>query len=330
MRLNADEASIARAAEALIRGEIVAFPTETVYGLGARADDSASVRRIYEKKGRPAENPSIVHCLTADAALALAANVGDRERELARAFWPGPLTLVLPVSPGSVAPEVTAGGSTIAVRVPAHPVARALLAASGLPIAAPSANRSTRISPTTADHVEKSLGTDFILIDAGPTGFGIESTIVDATAERLVVLRRGSVTVAELAGFGEVIDVGDEIVSASERPRAPGSFARHYAPRVPVILAGRTSLSEEAAQSASTLNAGVEHVGLIVLDGPTAELRGHVRTEVLPRDPVAYARGLYAALHRLEDAGAIAIVVERVPAAPAWAAVRDRLTRASR
>ncbi len=319
MRLPPDPPSIARAARALIAGDIVGFPTETVYGLGARADRSEAVRRIYEKKGRPSENPSIVHAATSEAALALAEDVAPEVRELARVLWPGPLTLVLPVGRGAVAPEVTAGGTTIAVRVPAHPVAHALLQACELPIAAPSANRSTAISPTTADHVEKSLGDAFLLIDAGPTGFGIESTIVDVTAEPWVILRRGSIDMTRLSSFGAVRDRADSIVPPGAPMRAPGTGARHYAPRVPLVIVPRAELAGAAAPGTAFL-----------VMRPAPALPPGTICEMLDAEPEPYARALYAALHRLEDAGASRIVVEGVPPGPEWAAVRDRLTRAAR
>lgn len=330
MRLPPDDASIARAADALVRGDLVAFPTETVYGLGARADQSDAVRRIYAKKGRPAHNPSIVHCLTVEGAFALAADVPARARALAEAWWPGPLTLILPVRPGAVAEEVTAGGPTVAVRVPAHPVARALLAACRLPIAAPSANRSTRISPTTAEHVEKSLGADVLVIDGGATGFGIESTIVDVTREPFVVLRRGSVTLAELSRFADVVDKGDIVANEGEVHRAPGTASRHYAPRVPLVVARREELVAAAREGAERAGAAPSDVGLLVLEPAPAGLDGGSRTIALPRDPERYASALYASLHRLEDGGAVMIVVEEVPGDESWAAIRDRLTRAAR
>jgi L-threonylcarbamoyladenylate synthase len=318
MRLSSRPDDLKRAAALLTQGELVAFPTETVYGLGARADRSEAVRAIYTAKGRPAENPSIVHVASAEAAFALAVDVPAAARSLAARFWPGPLTLVLRVRPGAIAPETTAGGSTVAVRVPAHPVARALLELVGLPIAAPSANRSTAISPTTAEHVEKSLGTELTVVDGGPTGYGIESTIVDVTRSPFVVLRRGNVTLDDLAMVGPATDRGDDVVPEGVRMRSPGSSARHYAPRVPLELAPREALSARAQPTS----------GLVCL-GAAPQPDAWRAVESLPTDSPGYARELYAALHRLEDAGVDRIVVENVPGTPAWAAVRDRLVRAS-
>ncbi len=319
MRLSSSPDDLRRAAELLTKGELVAFPTETVYGLGARADRSEAVRRIYATKGRPSENPSIVHVASAEAAFALAVDVPAAARSLAARFWPGPLTLVLRVRPGALASETTAGGSTVAVRVPAHPVARALLELVALPIAAPSANRSTAISPTTAEHVEKSLGPDVTVVDGGPTGFGIESTIVDVTQSPFVVLRRGNVTIDDLAMVGPATARADDVVPAGVRMRSPGSSARHYAPRVPVELVPRAALASRAHATA----------GLLCI-GPPPRSAAWGAVEALPTDGPGYARELYAALHRLEDAGVERIVVEAVPGTPAWAAVDDRLRRASR
>jgi L-threonylcarbamoyladenylate synthase len=327
VRLPADAESIALAAEALVRGELVAFPTETVYGLGARADDAHAVRAIYEKKGRPPENPSIVHAADAASAFALALDPPTIARALADAFWPGPLTLVVRVRPGAVASEVTAGGDTVALRVPAHPIARALLEAAKVPIAAPSANRSTRISPTTAVHVEKSLGSDLLVLDAGPTGFGIESTIVDATSDPLVVLRRGSIGLEALRAFGPCVDRGDAVVAPEARPKAPGAFARHYAPSVPVVTAPRAALASEIAELCRTTGLQEEDGGVIVVGAPPSGGRFR-RIEVLAADPQSYARELYAALHRLEDAGVAYVAVEEVPEGDAWLAIHDRIRRA--
>jgi L-threonylcarbamoyladenylate synthase len=304
-----DDRTLSEAIDRLRSGALVAFPTETVYGLGARADDSAAVAAIYAAKGRPAENPSIVHVASAAAAFALAADVPAVAVALAARFWPGPLTLVLRARAGCVARETLAGGDTIALRVPAHPVAQAILAGVALPIAAPSANRSTSISPTTAAHVEASLGVDTFIVDGGATGFGIESTIVDVTGE-LTVLRRGSISLA---------DRGSRVEPEGQGMRAPGGMARHYAPRAPASLRARECLF-------AGTNLG--RTGFLLLaDTPGGE--GAASIERLPNEPVAYARGLYAALHRLDAAALSAIVIEEVPEDASWAAIRDRLTRAT-
>lgn len=309
----ADPAAIELAAKILREGGLVAFPTETVYGLGARADQDAAVIGIYEAKGRPANNPTIAHVADADAAFALAVEVSAQARRFAERFWPGPLTLVFRAREDATSRVARAGGDTIAVRVPRHPVARDLLRAVALPIAAPSANRSTAISPTTAEHVEKSLGSAVFVLDGGPTGVGIESTIVDLTGRDAVLLRRGSISLEALAELGRIEDVGQRIVGEGEIARAPGALARHYAPRV--------SLGWFDGQADAD-------AGLLLFE-ETPALDGTILR--LPRDPERYAAGLYAALHALEDTpGVHRILVERPPSTAAWAAVWDRLERASR
>jgi L-threonylcarbamoyladenylate synthase len=310
-----DEAALEAAVERLRDGELVAFPTETVYGLGARADRGEAVRRIYEAKGRPRENPSIVHLHDGRRALELAAEVPATAEALARAFWPGPLTLVLRAREGVLAPETLAFGATVALRVPRHPVALALLEAVASPVAAPSANRSTAISPTTAQHVEKSLGPSTFILDGGPTGFGIESTIVELPDRHTIrVLRRGSIGVVDLEPFGRVVDGGDELTREGERMVAPGRSRRHYAPRV------RTRFLEPGERPS-------EKVGVLLVGD--ALTFAEARCERLPSDPIEYARGLYACLHALEDSGVEEIALQPLPDSAEWAAVRDRLVRAT-
>lgn len=322
-RLPADPPALRRAAELLRAGRLVAFPTETVYGLGARADQSAAVRAIFEAKGRPSMNPLIVHVADLAAARALAARWTEAAETLARAFWPGPLTLVLDVNHGAVAPEVTASGPTVALRVPAHPVARALLAEVGLPLAAPSANRSTRISPTTAEHVLKSLdGRIDLVLDGGPTGYGIESTIVDVSRSPAVLLRPGALALSTLAARVDIVDPGALLVSPDEIARAPGGHARHYAPRARVRLLPAAELRAEllALRATGARVGALERAPASAPDGPC---------EQLPAEPAGYAEGLYAALHRLDDAGCAWILIAEPPEGPAWAAIRDRLRRAA-
>src|SRR5262245_33842759 len=222
----ATEQAIERAAVALRGGALVAFPTETVYGLGADATNERAVAAIFEAKGRPRFNPLIVHVATAEAAAVLG-HLADAGRRLADAFWPGPLTLVLAKRPGcQVAELATAGLDTVAMRVPAHPVAQALLRAADLPIAAPSANRSGHVSPTMAAHVEADLGERVaIILDGGPTPVGLESTVVDATGEVPTVLRLGGVTRAAIARvLGRPVEVAG---GAAATPASPGMLARH-------------------------------------------------------------------------------------------------------
>jgi L-threonylcarbamoyladenylate synthase len=302
----ADAGAIARAAALLREGKLVSFPTETVYGLGANALDEAAVGRLFEAKGRPVTNPVIVHVADAASVSQVAAEWPEVAAKLAAAFWPGPLTLVVPKGP-AVSKVATCGGPTVAVRCPDHPVALALLRAAGVPVAAPSANRSGELSPTTAAHVVKSLGdrVDAVL-DGGPTARGLESTVLDVTGPVPRVLRPGPVTVPMLEAV-----VGRVAVGATPGvARSPGLQSRHYAPRTPVELAD--SLIE-----AGQIRRALETAGFRV-----------VQLE-LPAEPEQAGAALYARLHELDDGSWDRIVAVLPPATPAWAAVRDRLARAA-
>ncbi|MSQ95390.1 MAG: threonylcarbamoyl-AMP synthase [Gemmataceae bacterium] len=310
--------AILRAARILQSGGLVAFPTETVYGLGANALDPEAVGRIFTAKGRPAQNPIIVHVATTDDAKKLASAWPDQAELLANHFWPGPLTLVLPKQ-ACVPDLVTAGGPTVALRIPAHPVALALLRACGLPVAAPSANRSTELSPTCAEHVLNSL-TDQIdlLLDGGQTTGGLESTVLDLAADRPRLLRPGLVTVAALeALLGPIDHVRHE---NAEPLRSPGQMRRHYAPQTPLEI---TMHSRERVEELCTQ--GLRVGWLNHLDEGEA---GAVRV-VLPADAIGYSAGLYAALHQLDAVELDRIVVEMPPGGDDWMAVRDRLQRAA-
>jgi L-threonylcarbamoyladenylate synthase len=306
---------IARAVAILERGGLVAFPTETVYGLGADASNDAAVARIYRVKGRPAGHPLIVHIGTAAKLDEWARDIPDSARRLARRFWPGPLTLVLKRS-ASVHDVVTGGQDTIGLRVPGHPLALELLGAFGGGIAAPSANKFGRISPTTAEHVRRDLGDEVdLILDGGPCEVGIESTIVDLSGDRPVLLRPGRVSAAEVA---EVIGAAPRPRHAAS-PRAPGMLETHYAPRTPMQLVSRDELERAAA--------GSDHAVLAFGEAP-----GGARTALWLRasgEPEHYARELYSSLRRLDEAGARLILVERPPQAPGWEAVADRLARAA-
>jgi len=321
-----DPAAVARAAALLRAGELVAFPTETVYGLGAHALDPAAVRRIFEAKGRPSYNPLIVHVADADAARALVTAWPEAAARAAAHFWPGPLTLVLPKRP-EVPDEVTAGLPSVALRVPAHPVALALLREARIPIAAPSANRFTALSPTRASHVERALGDRVALIlDGGPTSVGIESTVVDLRGARPVLLRPGVLDEQALAAvLGPLVLPPTSAAPTDSRP-SPGMLDRHYAPRATMLLAEpgdaaamarvRDRVHEARARGART--GLIRHSALAIGADVVVEL---------PAEPAGYARRLYAALHELDDAGCELVVVESVPDEPSWAGVRDRLRR---
>jgi len=312
--------AVARAAELLRAGELVAFPTETVYGLGAAAAQAAAVARIFAAKGRPADHPLIVHLPDASHVPRWAREWPDGARALAASFWPGPLTLILPRAARAL-DFVTGGQDSVGLRVPSHPVARALLAAFGDGIAAPSANRFGRISPTTARHVADDLGDAVSLIlDGGSCAVGIESTIVAFVAGAPVLLRPGGVAVADLErALGRPLATRD-----ASAPRASGTLPAHYAPRTPAVLVPANALRAELAQ----LGGRDEDVAVLARtvarpgDFEDAWIRG-------PADPAAYAHDLYANLRTLDAANADVILVEDVPDDAAWLAVRDRLARAT-
>lgn len=314
-----DPARIEEAARLLNAGELVAFPTETVYGLGADATNPAAVARIFAAKGRPRSHPVIVHVSNFDAAREWAGSVPDAAVKLADAFWPGPLTLVLPRS-GRASDAVTGGQSSVALRAPAHPVARALLAAFGRGIAAPSANRYGRISPTRAADVREELGDRVALVlDGGDCDVGLESTIVACLDGRVTLLRPGSVSRSQLA------DVVGSVADPDETaPRAPGRQRSHYAPGTPLSVLDATDL-QRVVQDA--LDTG-ERIAVLARHDSPGTSDGLVWRR-MPAAPAAYARALYAALRELDAAGAGRILVQAVPAEEAWAAVADRLTRAA-
>jgi L-threonylcarbamoyladenylate synthase len=325
-RAGHDPAAVAEAARLLADGELVAFPTETVYGLGADATSAGAARRIYAAKGRPSTNPLIVHVADLAEAQRWATGWDSRAQQLAERFWPGPLTLVLGRS-ARIPAEVAGGGDTLALRAPDHPVAQALLRAFGGPIAAPSANRSNHVSPTQAEHVVAELGGRIpLVLDGGPCAVGLESTVLsltDPAGPR--ILRPGHITARALSAvLGEHVAEGapargrhapDE-ASALPSPAlaSPGLLERHYAPRTPVVLAPRATLEAHGPADA-----------IYVVRAP---LPGR-RALVLPADPAGYARALYSALRAADDLGAAALWVEEAPEGEAWAAARDRLRRAS-
>jgi L-threonylcarbamoyladenylate synthase len=320
----ADAAIIARAAEILRRGGLVAFPTETVYGLGAHALDQEAVGRIFIAKGRPAYNPLIVHVPDESAARVLAQAWPDAAARLAQRFWPGPLTLVVPKA-DAVPDVVTAGGPTVALRAPAHPVALALLREAGIPLAAPSANRSTRLSPTRAEHVLGGLeGRIDMVLDAGPTPGGIESTVLDVTTSPPRVLRPGLITPGEIEAVIGTIQVAESAKSETAQPqRSPGRLGKHYAPRTPLECP-----TDSAARVAVLLAAG-RRVGWLTFSQLAAPARSNLICEVMPSEPVAYAARLYDALHRLDGQNLDHIIVTQPPADADWLAIHDRLRRAA-
>ena len=320
------EADYARAVELLRAGELVAFPTETVYGLGADAANPAAVAKIFAAKGRPADHPLIVHLAGHDAVDHWAEQVPDAAWELMETFWPGPLTLILKKQ-AWVPSTVTGGQDTVGLRVPGHPVALELLrrfaalAGEHAGIAAPSANRFGRISPTSAAHVREELGDRIqLILDGGPCKVGIESTIVDCSRGEPVILRPGHIAPAHLEA---VLGRRPAIEIASGAPRVSGSLAAHYAPQTPMrLIAGQRLLDYLNAQRHKG-----DRCGVIGHSQPPQAGMPHL-WRMLPADPVGYAHDLYAALREMDHAGVSAIVVEALPEEPAWAAVADRLRRA--
>jgi L-threonylcarbamoyladenylate synthase len=306
---------VRRAAEILRRGGLVAFPTETVYGLGANASSEAALRKLYAVKRRPPEHPVIVHFASAEQAFAWAREVPEAARRLAARFWPGPLTLILKRAT-QAGDLVTGGQDTVGLRVPAHPVAQQLLREFGEPIAAPSANRFGRVSPTRAEHVREDLGSDVdLVLEGGPSEVGIESTIVDLSRGGAVLLRPGAISRAELeAALGAPVAAPD-----ARAPRAPGTLERHYAPRTELRLVPAHALDAEIARAAG-------EVAVLAFSRPDERAARWLR---MPRDPAEYARRLYAALRELDEARCARILVEEPPDQPDWTAVRDRLRRAA-
>jgi L-threonylcarbamoyladenylate synthase len=323
---NPDPAAINRAAALLRDGRLVAFPTETVYGLGASALDSAAVRQIFWAKGRPAANPLIVHLTDPSLVANVAASWPETAARLAERFWPGPLTIVIPKLP-AVPDEVTAGGSTVAVRCPNHPIALALLRAVGLPLAAPSANRSSELSPTRAEHVMRSLGGRIdLILDGGTCPGGIESTVVDVTGPVVRVLRPGLITVPMLEEVVGPVEVAprDEGVA-----RSPGQMEKHYSPRTRMRLVHWNDLLEDTIE-ADLAGLKVGSISFTRDDASLEEVTGRSGRHIsLPSDPDRAASHLYEALHLLDRAGLDLLLVERPPDTPEWAAIRDRLTRAA-
>ena len=309
-----------QAVAVLRAGGLVAFPTETVYGLGADAGNPAAVRRIFEVKGRPAAHPLIVHLADAVQIANWAREVPEHARRLARRFWPGPLTVILRRS-SHVSDVVTGGQDTVALRVPSHPVALQLLARFGGGIAAPSANRHGRVSATTAEHVRREFGAAVeCVLDGGATQVGIESAIVDLSGGAPALLRPGSIAVAEIErALGVKLAAPD-----AGAPRAPGTLASHYAPRTPLALVERERAAELAGEHARR----GRRVAVLALAARRPQLEG-LEWIAAPHDAAGYAHALYASLRRLDDAGCDTILVEQPPRSPEWAAINDRLARAA-
>jgi L-threonylcarbamoyladenylate synthase len=330
-------AAVERAAEALRRGELVGLPTETVYGLAANALDREAVARIYALKGRPAENPIIVHVASRGMARELADEWPALADRLADEFWPGPLTLVVRRS-AAIPDVVTAGGDTVGLRWPMHPLMPAVIHLTGFPLAAPSANLANQLSPTCAAHVASQLGDRLaLIIDGGDCNVGIESTVVDVTRGSPVILRPGMISEAAIQAAAARLDSGpvlppsavdrEEAPSRSGVLRSPGMLARHYAPRGRLIV---WSWTDETELHQRLTKAGIPPETARVIAYRQIPLSGRLpHIHVVPDDAEAYARALYGQLHACDDDGAEWIIVEEPPSSPQWEGIRDRLRRAS-
>jgi L-threonylcarbamoyladenylate synthase len=318
-------AAVERAAALLRAGEVVVVPTETVYGLAANALDAQAVRRIFAIKGRPIHNPIIVHVASLEMARRCTTQWTELVQKLAAAFWPGPLTLVAPRS-SEIPDIVTACGATVGVRWPSHPFIQTLIQACGFPLAAPSANRSGEISPTNAEHVHKSFGgTIPLIVDGGQAQIGIESTVVDMSVTPPCLLRPGMVDAESLRAIIGELTLGRASTEGSLR--SPGLLPKHYAPKAKLVV-WQWESEDHLHSQLSTLHSQFSAIHTIAHTHiPMDPKFGCV--SVIPRDPVAYARAIYAELHRCDEAGAQLIIVEALPNHPEWSAIADRLKRAS-
>lgn len=296
---------IASAARIIRDGGVVAFPTETVYGLGANALNAEAVGRVFALKGRPSTSPLIVHVDSVEMAREIVAEWPERAEQWARRYWPGPLTLVLPKKP-CVPDVVTAGLPTVGVRMPAHPIALALIGSAEVPIAAPSANRFTQLSPTTAEHVRNAFGDEVPVIDGGATDVGIESTVISLVGPEPVLLRPGLIQIPGCTAA--------PVAPAGEAHPAPGMHERHYSPRTPLFLVEQGVLPSEGR-------------GVYLFYDRRCDC---ARSIGMPSDPRSYAAVLYMTLHEIDGRGFDWIAVERPPRKPEWAGINDRLERAAR
>jgi len=310
--LGVEPQQIREAAEMLRQGNLVAFPTETVYGLGANALDFLAVARIFWAKGRPRTSPLIVHVSSIEMARSLATTWPEQAQVLAERFWPGPLTLVVGKKP--IIPDVvTAGLPTVGLRIPSHPVALALLQEAGIPVAAPSANRFTQLSPTTAEHVRRGLGRRVgYVLDGGPCQVGIESTVIGLTGEKPVLLRPGGISRSDIEDLIGPIALGGAVAQGAHP--SPGLHPQHYSPQTPLILVTGGAVPESGKGVYLQLQSAPTHPATVV---------------AMPDDAQEYATRLYSTLHEADEGGYDWIAVENPPEKPEWEGVLDRLRRAS-
>ncbi|MCB2153370.1 threonylcarbamoyl-AMP synthase [bacterium] len=317
LRLSTSTADLSRAAELLRGGRLVAFPTETVYGLGADATNDEAVRSIYAAKGRPSHNPTIIHVNHSSAAQRFAAAWPDAAERLTERFWPGPLTIVVPAGP-DLSSAALAGGKTAGFRAPNHPAALELLAQCGRPIAAPSANVSGHLSPVDVDHVIHDLdGRIDAVIAGGPCRIGIESTVIDLSQDEPRILRPGMIDRAALeSALGTAVAEG--VADQQSELRSPGLLTKHYAPRIPLHIKSRDEMLTAATE-----------VSRVFLDSVPTFSGDHSLVGILPADPARFASSLYRVLWECQASGAHEIWLERPPVTDDWTAIHDRLRRAS-
>ena len=321
--------AVKRAADRLCAGEVVALPTETVYGLAANALDARAVAKIFQIKGRPAHNPLIVHVAGLEMARRCVKDFPEAAEQFSRAFWPGPLTMVLPAAK-TIPDTVTAGGQTVGIRWPSHPFIQAVIRACDFPLAAPSANLSNQVSPTNAGHVRAQLdGKIPLIVDGGQSQVGIESTVLDLSVSPPKILRPGMIHAESLAavGFGVQSAGGMSDEPAAGPLRSPGRLQKHYSPKAKLLI---LNWNDEAGLRSQLANLAVPF--------STSHIIAHTRipggeafagVSVIPHDAEAFARALYAELHRCDEVGVKHIVVEMPPDAPEWSGILDRLQRAA-
>ncbi len=320
--------AVRRAAELLRAGEVVALPTETVYGLAANALDKNAVAKIFQIKGRPAHNPIIVHVASNEMARDCVKDFPNLAERFSKAFWPGPLTLVLPRAE-TIPNLVTAGGETVGVRWPSHPFMQAVIRECGFPLAAPSANLSNQVSPTSAAHVRAQLGEKIsLIVDGGQSQVGIESTVLDLTVSPPRVLRPGMIHEESLAAVcGEIQSLNSKVQSRDSALRSPGLLEKHYSPKAKLVVMDWTDEADLGAKISSfKFQRSVIHL-IVHTKIPAGFAAENVC--VIPHDAEAFARALYGELHRCDAAGAKLIVVEALPSASEWSGIADRLRRAS-
>ena len=326
--------SIARAAQALQRGDLIGLPTETVYGLAADACNANAVAKIFDIKGRPSDHPLIVHVTDIESAKRFASDIPDFAKRLIDAFWPGPLTLILPRK-ADVATAAAGGQSSVGIRCPSHAVAREILQAAQTlgvwGVAAPSANKFGRVSPTTAAHVQAEFGEGLLIVDGGACDVGIESAIVDCTRGQPVLLRPGVLTLEQLsAACGEkVLMQGEQLSTSTNAPKASGTLAAHYAPAAKLFLMDKQEINQKLAQYQGTFSLAIwSRTPLETQTQTVFDKKATLHWQQMPSDPAHCAHALFAQLRAFDDLGVEQIWVETPPLNSLWEGIHDRLRRA--